>query len=503
VNGIVVNKNFVVSPSIIGGTSASTPVFAGMVALLSQYLGATNGLGNINRMLYKLAATQPNNYFNQLTSGDTGNNQVYCSLGTPSNQTLESGLICPPSGVLGFFASNSNTTTGYNLVTGLGSVDLGNLAPAWAAARTASTVTLQASPTSINFGQSVTLTATVTPSTALGQITFYVTGQPSSLGVVTLNSNGVATLTTAALPVGADTVNASFPGDGYNQPNTGSTIVDVTAPDFTLTNTGSTSATVLAGVAATGFAFSVTPAGGATTFASAVSLSCSGIDATMGCNFSLNPIPAGSGSTSETLTITTSGPNTAGGVRQQHRRADNRSPWIPLSLPLAGMVLAGLVGRGLPLRYKIVGLCMALALTGLLVACGGGSSSPPPVGVAVTPSTASLWPNNIGPPAWPSSSQAFAATVTNATNTAVTWSITPSTAGSIDTSGNYTAPQIVAGLPGSVTITATSQADSTKSGIATVTLKPATVPGRYTVTVSVTESATTKPLSPSFALTVN
>jgi uncharacterized protein YjdB len=93
--------------------------------------------------------------------------------------------------------------------------------------------------------------------------------------------------------------------------------------------------------------------------------------------------------------------------------------------------------------------------------------------------------------------------VTNATNTAVTWSITPSTAGSIDTSGNYTAPQIVAGLPGSVTITATSQADSTKSGIATVTLKPATVPGRYTVTVSVTESATTKPLSPSFALTVN
>jgi len=51
--------------SIIGGTSASAPVFAGIVTLLNQYLAGANspGLGNINPMLYTLAATPSNNVF--------------------------------------------------------------------------------------------------------------------------------------------------------------------------------------------------------------------------------------------------------------------------------------------------------------------------------------------------------------------------------------------------------------------------------------------------------
>ena len=44
---------------------------------------------------------------------------------------------CPSSGasagIIGFDASNSDATTGYNLVAGLGSVDVNNLATAWAA----------------------------------------------------------------------------------------------------------------------------------------------------------------------------------------------------------------------------------------------------------------------------------------------------------------------------------------------------------------------------------
>ncbi len=64
----------------------------------------------------------------------------------------------------------------------------------------------------------------------------------------------------------------------------------------------------------------------------------------------------------------------------------------------------------------------------------------------------------------------FAATVSGSTDTGVTWSITPST-GSISSSGLYTAPASVAS-PVTVTVRATSVADSTKSATATVTVNP-------------------------------
>lgn len=118
--------------SIIGGTSASTPLFAGIVTLLNQYLASSSGLGNVNPMLYSLAGTPSNGAFNAVTTGD---NTVYCAGGEPTTQPLA--YRCPgaigTTGVLGFQASNKDATTGYNLVAGLGSVDVNNLAVAWAA----------------------------------------------------------------------------------------------------------------------------------------------------------------------------------------------------------------------------------------------------------------------------------------------------------------------------------------------------------------------------------
>ncbi len=74
--------------------------------------------------------------------------------------------------------------------------------------------------------------------------------------------------------------------------------------------------------------------------------------------------------------------------------------------------------------------------------------------------------------------QQFTATVAGTSNTAVTWSMSPSI-GTLTTNGLYTAP-----FPGTiitttqtVTITATSQADTTKSATATVTINPATSTG--------------------------
>ena len=85
----------------------------------------------------------------------------------------------------------------------------------------------------------------------------------------------------------------------------------------------------------------------------------------------------------------------------------------------------------------------------------------PPVSVTVAPATATLYA---------SQAQQFTATVTNAFNQAVTWSLSP-VIGSIDNTGKYTAPSSIT-TQQTVTVTANSQADSSKSASATITLYP-------------------------------
>src|SRR6266576_3592244 len=75
--------------------------------------------------------------------------------------------------------------------------------------------------------------------------------------------------------------------------------------------------------------------------------------------------------------------------------------------------------------------------------------------------------------------QQFTATVQNTSNTAVTWQVSGvtggnATVGTISSSGLYTAPAVVPN-PATVTVTAVSQADPTKSGSAQVTITPAAV----------------------------
>ena len=91
----------------------------------------------------------------------------------------------------------------------------------------------------------------------------------------------------------------------------------------------------------------------------------------------------------------------------------------------------------------------------------------PPVSVAISPLTAQLLTGG---------RQQFTATVTNTTNTAVSWSVagsgcTGATCGTVSTTGLYTAPSAVPS-PAQVSVTATSVADPTKSATASVTIVP-------------------------------
>jgi hypothetical protein len=97
--------------------------------------------------------------------------------------------------------------------------------------------------------------------------------------------------------------------------------------------------------------------------------------------------------------------------------------------------------------------CALLALA--LAACGGGGGGsapppppPPPVTISISGSSNILAAG---------ASRTFTATVNNASNVAVTWSVVESGGGSITMDGVYTAPAV----PGTYTVRATSQADAT------------------------------------------
>lgn len=113
----------------------------------------------------------------------------------------------------------------------------------------------------------------------------------------------------------------------------------------------------------------------------------------------------------------------------------------------------------------------------------GTTSQPVVVGVSVSPSTATL---NGG------QSATFAASVSGTSNTAVTWSLNPQV-GTI-ANGVYTAPGTIASSQ-TVTIKATSVADSTKTGSATVTLN-ASAPAPSTPAPSTPAPSTPAPSTP-------
>lgn len=233
----------------------------------------------------------------------------------------------------------------------------------------------------------------------------------------------------------------------------------------------------------------ISPVGGGT-FTNKVTYTCSGLPTGATCSFSPTQISPPASATTVTITVQTAGPftGTAGSARPS-LRSQKQPLWLPLSLPLAGMFLVGVAGRGLPRRYKIVSLCLALALAGVLVACGGGggSSVPPPPVVTVTPQTVNtLYPNLSGAPA---QTQQFSATVSNTTSQAVTWAVTGGSAnGSIDSTGLYTAPVALPTPNSAITITATSAAASTP-GSARVNLQTPTPTGTSSITVTVTEGS--------------
>lgn len=192
-----------------GGTSVSAPTFAGIAAILNQYLMSNGmqgspGLGNMNPKLYSLAQTHPE-AFHDVTSGD---NIVTVACRTRACATTSVGY---PAGA------------GYDQATGLGSVDAYNLVVAWGGGvsvlpRGISSISLLSNLDTIAENDVASLTASVVGVggvTPQGAVNFQIGSV--SLGSVTLvGSAGSATATLAvagsSLPAGAWTIVATYGG---------------------------------------------------------------------------------------------------------------------------------------------------------------------------------------------------------------------------------------------------------------------------------------------------
>jgi hypothetical protein len=226
----------------VGGTSAATPTFAGIIALINQAKGGRQG--NANYALYNtysiaktagnvcnsssFAAPSPSNscVFYDTTKGNISvacvGNSPFC--GNTSTAANQFGAMATSKGgtTLAF-----NTGTGYDLATGLGSVNVANLIANWTTLALTGTTTTLAGPASSTIGASVTFTGGITKSSGTATPTGIVLLEDSSTGtlvdqgaVMTATCGAFAppcySITTTLLPAATGTYNlvAHYGGDG-------------------------------------------------------------------------------------------------------------------------------------------------------------------------------------------------------------------------------------------------------------------------------------------------
>ncbi len=205
----------------VGGTSVAAASFAGIVALAQQKAGTR--LGNINYLLYSLASQSGAScastaspasscIFNDVVSG---NISVPCKAGSPNcSQTsgAATGVMVDGSASPAFMAG-----AGYDLATGLGSVNVTNLVSGIAnaiknAAPTTTSLTLNGSTAAITaqHGAAISVAVGVSPTSSTGTVSLM--GKTGGMGSAALNS-GAAAWNSHLFPGGSYAVTAHYPGD--------------------------------------------------------------------------------------------------------------------------------------------------------------------------------------------------------------------------------------------------------------------------------------------------
>jgi subtilase family serine protease len=388
--------------SEVGGTSASTPPMAGVMALINQKTGAPQGFANPE--LYKLAAKQTYSncsaesvttggscYFNDIDAGPfsaPGTNAMPCDYtdASPNCTVIHSG---DEVGVLPGY----NAGTGFDLATGLGSLNVANVVNAWPAASGGSAVSVTVTPaqTSIILTATLGVTGTVASSatggaTPTGSVTI-VAGTYSA--TATLSGTGTYSFTVPASSLGAgtDTITVAYGGSSTYSTASGQAVVSVLSGGATFSLTG----TAIAYTPSTASTTGIAPGGSASAAVTVSAVNGYTGSVTLSCSLTSSPTNAtdapsctgGGPSLGATLpsttpqvisfTVTTTAASTTTVEDFKRRVASQHSNWNGAG---GGAVLALVLFLGIPARRRswraMLGMLIVMAAMGSMAACGGG-----------------------------------------------------------------------------------------------------------------------------------
>jgi len=278
------------------------------------------------------------------------------------------------------------------------------------------TTTLAVSPTTpITAGSSVTLTATVKSGSAAvpsGLVIF--SSGTTSIGVASLSASGVAILNTTLLPVGSDSITASFVASTNDVASTSSSVtVTVSAPttpptpSYTMAATPASLSIAQGQTGTTTLTF--TPSGG---YSGKLTLSCIGLPLNTSCAFTqggtANNIVTMSGN-NQPITVALAVQTNVATAQMQalpssfgpgYSPANPSSPLSPI-LPalafwwpgsMAGLSAFGRKRGRSKTQQRMLQLCLLVLMTGALAAgisgCGGSAASTP-AAASVTPAGSS------------------------------------------------------------------------------------------------------------------
>lgn len=281
-------------------------------------------------------------------SGETAGT---ATTGTPSITTTAT--AASSQGTYPIAAAQGTLSAGnYNFIFVNGTLTISKASPI---------ITINANPTSIFSPAQVALTATIATAagTPTGLVTFY--SGATSVGTATLNatSGGAsASLTTAALPVGTDSITAVYAGDtNFTTATSAATTVTV-MPAFGVSSS-STTLTMPHGYQEVQAVLSINPGGRTDT----LTFQCSGLPSQLSCAFSPSSVALSGQTSALTVNMLVSNSNAKAEVTP-------RGNGVMLALlPLSAMLL--LVSRQRKMLPRLLLLMLAtLGASAALTGCG-------------------------------------------------------------------------------------------------------------------------------------
>jgi len=259
-----------VSPATAGGTvtfsdGANTIGSAGLnsgTAIFSNYTPSIGGhslIAAYNGDTNDAPSSSPAVPETVSQNGTTTSLQAAPTSSTPGQNVVLTATVSPASagGTVTFLDGSNTIGSPQTLTGGTASLSISNLstgghsltasyggdandAPSVSPAvtesvgQTATTTSLKAAPTSSTPGQNVVLTATVSPPTATGTVTFL--DGSKTLGTQQLSA-GTASLSTANVSSGSHSLTASYAGDTNDAPSTSPPVTESVGPSTTATTT--------------------------------------------------------------------------------------------------------------------------------------------------------------------------------------------------------------------------------------------------------------------------